>query len=125
MFSFWHNPVLRSLLIGVFTVGGTLLFLMACLPGLHDSDVGALFGLPHALNRGQILTIAKISWAWIAFSIIGSYVWHTRHLDRTTRTGKLADTLIWFQYVLQLLLALLIYIGIPNEAKPGNDTFFG
>jgi hypothetical protein len=116
MFSFWHNPVLRSLLIGAFTIGGTVLFLRVCSRNWYDPDVGALFGLPHILNRDQVLTFAPIGWAWIVLSIVGSYVGHTRHLDRTTRMGKLADTLMWFQYVLLLLLALLIYIGIPNEA---------
>jgi hypothetical protein len=122
---FWSNPVLRSLLIGVFTVGGTVLFLGACMPGLHDSDVGSLFGLPHNLSRGQIVTIVQISWAWIALSIIGSYILHTWHLDRTTHPGKLADTIMWFQYVVLLLLALWLYLGIPDAAKPGNEPFFG
>ena len=122
---FWPNPVLRSVLIGVFTVGGTVLFLRVCSQNWYDPDMGALFGLPHILNRGQVLTFAPIGWAWIVFSIIGSYIWHARHLDRTTRVGNLADTIMWFQYVVLLLLALLMYIGIPNEAKPGNEPFFG
>ena len=122
---FWSSPVLRSLMVGVFTVGGAMLFLTACLPGLYNPHVGSLFGLPHTLSRSQVITIAQIVWAWIALSIIGSYGWHTRYLDRTTRMGNLAYGLMRFQYVLLLLLALLLYIIIPNEAKPGNEPFFG
>jgi len=122
---FLSNPVLRSVLIGVLTVGVAVMFVITCFTGLYSLVLGGLFGLPTNLFRDQIITIAQIGWAWVALSIVGSYVWHTWHLDRTTRLGTLADSMMWFQYVVLLLLALLMYMGIPNEAKPGTEPFFG
>jgi hypothetical protein len=125
MSSFWHNPVLRSFLLGVLTVGVALAFVMTCFTGIYGSLLGGRFGLPSNLFRHQIITIAQIGWAWISLSIVGSYAWHTWYLDRTTHLGKLADEIMWIQYVVLLLLALLLYLAIPNEAKPGTEPFFG
>jgi hypothetical protein len=125
MSSFWHNPVLRSLLLGVLTVGVAVMFVITCFRGTYSPVLGGLFGLPSILFRDQIITIAQIGWAWISLSIVGSYAWHTWHLDRTTHLGKLADEIMWIQYVVLLLLALLLYLAIPNEAKPGTEPFFG
>jgi hypothetical protein len=125
MLSLWHNPVLRSLLIGVLTVGVAVMFVMTCFTGIYSSVLGGRFGLPTNLFRYQIITIAQIGWAWVGLSIVGSYVWHTRRLNRTTTAGKAADVMMWQQYILLLLLALLLYLAIPNAAKPGTEPFFG
>jgi hypothetical protein len=122
---FLSNPVLRSLLLGMLTVGIAVMFVITCFPGLYSPVLGGLFGLPSGLFRDQIITIAQIGWAWISLSIVGSYVWHTWDLDRTTHLDKLADEIMWIQYVVLLLLALLLYLAIPNAAKPGTEHFFG
>ena len=93
-------------------------------PGWHDPDVIKLLGFRPGLFRDDIITIVQVGWVWVALSIIGSYIWHTRRLDRTTAAGKSADALMWLQYILLLLLALFMWIGIPNEAT-STEPFFG
>lgn len=122
---FWSNPVRRSLLIGVLTVGVAVMFVMTCFTGIYGSLLGGRFGLPSNLFRHQIITIAQIGWAWVALSIAGSYLGHTEHLDRTTHLGTEAASLMRSQYVWLLLLALLMWLAIPNAAQPGTEPFFG
>jgi uncharacterized membrane protein YfcA len=94
-------------------------------PGWYEPDISKLLGLPPALFRYDIITIVQIGWAWVALSIVGSYVGHTWRLDRTTVAGKSADVLMWLQYILLLMLALFMWIGIPEAAELNEEPFFG
>jgi hypothetical protein len=95
-------------------------------PAWHDPVVNKLFDRPAGpgLFRDDVITLIQIGWAWVALSIIGSYIWHTRRLDRTTVAGKSADALMWLQYIVLLLLALLMWLFIPNPAN-STEPFFG
>jgi hypothetical protein len=124
MVSFWRNPILRSLLIGVLTVGGTMLLIKQSLPGTYDPEVYKMLGFRPGPFRSDRITIVQVGCAWVALSIIGSYIWHTRRLDRTTAAGKSADALMWLQYILLLLLALFMWMSLPS-GEPSTEPFFG
>jgi hypothetical protein len=105
-------------------VGGTVLLIKQSLPGTYDPEVYKMLGFRPGPFRKDIVTIVQVGWAWVALSIIGSYIWHTRRLDRTTAAGKSADALMWLQYILLLLLALFMWMIIPNPAT-STEPFFG
>ncbi|QIX60857.1 hypothetical protein HER32_06575 [Hymenobacter sp. BT18] len=57
----------------------------------------------------------------MALSIVGSYVWHTRHLDRKTVAGTVSEILMWLLYALLLLLALYIWYFMPEPPDPNHE----
>ncbi|QIX60856.1 hypothetical protein HER32_06570 [Hymenobacter sp. BT18] len=63
---------------------------------------------PYHVYYSVLVVISRLSWAWVLLSIVGSYVWHTRRLDRTTRVGVVADALMLMQYACWLVLTLVM-----------------
>lgn len=105
-------PILRSLLIGILTIGGLLVLLVAGDVELYTDYLAGLPGLPSAYSYPVVVLICRLSWAWVALSIASSYVWHTRRLDRTTRMGTVADALMAVQYACWVVLALVLQIHL-------------
>lgn len=123
MLSFLRGPVVRSLLIGIVALGGTVVLRCVSGAGFYDRHVAGLPGLPTNLSYDGIVLVYQMGWAWIALSIVGSYVWHTRHLDRKTVAGTGAEVLMWLLYALLLLLALLMWVFMPEPYVPGQPHF--
>ncbi|AHJ95453.1 hypothetical protein Hsw_PA0120 (plasmid) [Hymenobacter swuensis DY53] len=105
-------PVLRSLLIGFVTFCGLLALFLASDFELYTEYLAGLPGLPvlysYRVYYSILIIICRLSWVWVLLSIVGSYVWHTRRLDRTTRVGVVADVLMLVQYACWLALALVM-----------------
>lgn len=111
-------PVLRSLLIGLLTVAGLLGLFLAAQPGMYDYDVTQ--PSRSVYSHGFVVALSRLGWAWVALCIVGSYVWHTRRLDRSTTAGVLAEVLMLGQYVLWLVfvLALQMFLGYLMQGLP-------
>jgi hypothetical protein len=111
-------PVLRSLLIGLLTVAGLLGLFLAAQPGMYNYDVTQPGRSVY--SHGFVVALSRLGWVWVALSIVGSYVWHTRRLNRTTRAGVVAEVLMLVQYVfwLVLQLAFQLYLGILMQGLP-------
>jgi hypothetical protein len=111
-------PIIRSLLIGLLVVGGLLGLSLAAWPQLHDYDVAQPGRSVY--SHGFVVVLSRLGWVWIGASIIGSYVWHTRRLNRTSRAGVLAEVLMLLQYVfwLVLVVAFQLYLGLLMQGLP-------
>jgi hypothetical protein len=99
-------------------VAGLLGLFLAAQPGMYD--YGVTQPGRSVYSHGFVVALSRMGWAWVALSIVGSYVWHTRHLDRTTRTGIVAEVLMLLQYVLWLVLLLpfQMFLGWLMQSLP-------
>lgn len=107
MRSFLFGQLIRSLLIGVVAIGITV--------WLYWSGLG--------LTIEGTRVKYQLALAWVALSIGGSYVWHTRRLDRKTVAGTVSEILMWLLYALLLLLALRIWFFMPEPFDPNKRPF--
>ncbi|RPD44104.1 hypothetical protein DNI29_22160 [Hymenobacter sediminis] len=105
-------PLLRSLLLGLLTFCGLLLLFAASDIELYTDYLAGLPGLPKVYSYTALVIICRLSWAWVVLSIVISYVWHTRRLDRTTRLGLVADALMLLQYACWLVLAVVLELHL-------------
>jgi hypothetical protein len=106
-------PIIRSLLIGMLLVGGLLALFLAATPSVYQHYLVRQPGLHPAHSRAVMTTISRLGWAWVILGIVGAHVWHTRHLDRTTRSGVVAEALMLLQYVLWLVLGMALQLVLP------------